>query len=57
MALARMWAVYVEYLYYFYDFSHGLVPLGAPARVARNSARVGLTLWLPMRRSPSHAAR
>lgn len=48
-AVSRTWAFFVEYLYYFYDFSNEVVPVGAPPRVARNSARVGLMLWLPMR--------
>jgi hypothetical protein len=48
-AVNRTWAFFVEYLYYFYDFSNEVVPAGAPPRVARNSARVGLMLWAPMR--------
>ena len=49
VAINRTWACFVEYLYYFYDFSNEVVPVGAPPRVARNSARVGLMLWVPMR--------
>jgi hypothetical protein len=48
-ALNRTWAFFAEYLYYFYDFSAGIVPVGAPPHVARNSARAGLMLWVPMR--------
>jgi hypothetical protein len=48
-ALNHMWALFADYTYYFYDFSAGIVPLGAPPRVARNSARVGVKLWAPMR--------
>ena len=49
-ALNHTWAVFADYLYYFYDFSAGIVPVGAPPRVARNSVRAGLMLWVPMRR-------
>jgi hypothetical protein len=49
-ALNHTWAFFGEYLYYFYDFTAGIVPVGAPPRVARNSARVGLMMWVPMRR-------
>lgn len=49
MALNRTWAAYAEYLYYYYDFSEGLVPLGAPPQLERNSVRMGLTLWVPLR--------
>jgi hypothetical protein len=49
-ALNHTWAFFAEYLYYFYDFSGAIVPVGAPPRVARNSVRGGLMLWLPMRR-------
>ena len=48
-ALNHMWALFADYTYYFYDFTAGFVPLGAPPRVARNSARVGVKLWAPMR--------
>lgn len=49
-ALNHTWAFFADYLYYFYDFSAGIVPVGAPPRVARNSVRAGLMLWVPMRR-------
>ena len=50
-ALKTAWAVYLEYLYYYYDFSGRLVPIGAPPKMARNSVRVGLTWWFPLQRS------
>jgi hypothetical protein len=49
VALNRTWAFFAEYLYYFYDFSSGIVPVGAPPHFARNSGRAGLMLWVPMR--------
>ncbi len=48
-AVSRKWALFVEYLYYYYDFSAGVVPVGAPPQVSRNSGRVGLSLWLPLK--------
>ncbi len=49
-ALTRTWATYVEYLYYLYDFNPSLqLPPGMSPHLRRNSARVGLTLWLPLR--------
>jgi hypothetical protein len=48
-AIRHTWAFFAEYLYYFYDFSSGIVPIGAPPRVGRNSVRAGLMLWAPMR--------
>jgi hypothetical protein len=41
-------AVYVQYLYYFYDF-HGntaVIP-GLASSLERNGVRAGLTLWVP----------
>ena len=48
-AISKMWATSVEYLYYLYDFTRSvqLVPGLSPYQ-RRNSARVGLTLWLPL---------
>jgi hypothetical protein len=48
-ALGRKWAVYSEYLYYFYDFgaSTALRP-GLPPTLERNSVRLGLTAWIPV---------
>jgi hypothetical protein len=51
MALNETYALYVEYLYYFYDFSRTLVPVGFPPQMARNSIRVGITMWFPVPRS------
>jgi hypothetical protein len=48
VSVSRDWALYLEYLYYFYDFSSGIVPDGVPPRMARNGVRTGLTLWLPI---------
>jgi hypothetical protein len=47
-ALNADWAVFGEYLYYYYDFSHGFVPIGFPPTMSRNSVRVGLMLWVPL---------
>jgi hypothetical protein len=48
-ALHRSLAVYVEYLYYHYNF-HEVVdrPLGLPQEFNRNGVRVGLSLWIPV---------
>jgi hypothetical protein len=48
-ALNNQWALYTEYLYYYYDFSSGFLPVGVPPRMNRSSVRAGLTLWVPMR--------
>jgi hypothetical protein len=49
-ALNRTLAAYVEYLFYYYDFNQGLqLPPGVPSRLTRNGARIGLTLWVPVR--------
>ncbi len=48
-ALTPLWAMYGEYLYY--DYSAGaavVLPAGVPPSLQRNSARLGLTLWLPV---------
>jgi hypothetical protein len=48
-ALTRVWAAYVEYLYYFYDFDRSLqLPGGVTPRMQRNMVRVGLTTWVPI---------
>jgi hypothetical protein len=51
-AVSRMWAVYGEYLLYYYDFTHLLSPLppGVPPGLTRNGARAGVMLWIPVRR-------
>ena len=48
-ALHRSLAVYVEYLFYHYNF-HEVTdrPFGLPREFSRNGARVGLSLWLPL---------
>jgi hypothetical protein len=47
-ALTRAWAGYVEYLYYYYDYSgNDSLPPGIPRGLERNGARAGLTLWVP----------
>jgi len=47
-AVSRMWATYVDYLYYYYDFRGRLqLPPGVPPTLKRNGLRAGLTLWMP----------
>lgn len=49
-AITKMWATYIEYLFYFYDFNQSTqLPPGVPSRLTRNGARIGLTLWVPVR--------
>jgi hypothetical protein len=50
-AISRNWAVYGEYLYYFYEFT-ARTPQSAtvPPGIERNGVRVGLTMWLPLLR-------
>ena len=49
-ALSRAWALYGEYLYYYYDFrGSAQLPVGLPPVLERNGARVGLTVWAPVR--------
>ena len=50
-AVTKMWAAYVEYLYYFYNFHHGVqLPTGISGGLERNGVRAGLTLWVSGRR-------
>jgi hypothetical protein len=50
IALGREWASYVQYVYYYYSFSEGFqLPVGVSRGLSRDSVRVGLTLWVPMR--------
>jgi hypothetical protein len=49
-AVTRMWATYAEYLYYFYDLSRLQVSAGLSPGLRRTGVRVGLTLWIPVRR-------
>jgi hypothetical protein len=47
-SLRRNVAVYLAYLYYFYDFtSVAQLQPGVPPSMERNGVRVGLTVWLP----------
>ena len=50
-AVSRTWAIYGEYLYYFYEFTKR-TPGSAevPPGLERSGVRVGLTLWLPIYR-------
>jgi hypothetical protein len=49
-ATSKRLAAYVEYVYYFYNFGQTLLlPPSVPPRFSRNGARIGLTLWVPMR--------
>jgi len=48
--LGKMWATYVEYLFYYYKFNSGIqLPTGVPPYLTRNGVRTGLTLWVPVR--------
>jgi hypothetical protein len=50
IALGREWASYVQYVYYYYDFSQGFqLPVGVSRGLSRDSVRAGVTLWVPMR--------
>ncbi|MEO5895014.1 MAG: hypothetical protein ABIS06_04885 [Vicinamibacterales bacterium] len=48
LALTRAAAVYLEYLYFFYEFSGSpLLVGGSSPRLERHGLRGGLTLWVP----------
>jgi len=50
VAVSKLLATYVEYVYYFYTFSRNLLlPPDVPAGLTRNGVRIGLTLWAPVR--------
>ena len=50
-AFSRTWAVYADYLYYYYDFrGTGQLPPGVAPVLERNGVRVGVMLWAPMTR-------
>lgn len=50
-AVTRTLAVYLEYLYYYYDFgANALLAPNLPRRLERNSVRAGLTLSTPLLR-------
>ncbi len=49
-AVGKKLAAYAEYLYYFYDFGRGYsLPVGVSPTLTRNTVRVGLSLWLPLK--------
>lgn len=49
-AVGDKMAFYTEYLYYFYDFGRGIhLPVGVSPTLTRNTIRVGLSLWLPLK--------
>ena len=49
-ALSSLWALYGEYLYYYYDFrGSAQLPVGVPPVLERNGLRIGLTLWAPVK--------
>ena len=48
-ALLRTLAVYVEYLFYHYNFDEAADrPFGLPPEFSRNGVRAGLSFWLPL---------
>jgi hypothetical protein len=49
-AVGGKFALYAEYLYYFYDFGRGIqLPVGVTPTLTRNTVRFGLSLWLPLK--------
>jgi hypothetical protein len=51
VALTTMLAASAEYFYYFYNFNRNLpLPPGVPPELTRSGVRVGVTLWVPVRR-------
>ncbi|MEO6711844.1 MAG: hypothetical protein ABIM89_00275 [Mycobacteriales bacterium] len=48
-AISPGWALFAEYLYYYYDLGAIVVTASeVPLNLNRNSVRLGLTLWLPV---------
>ncbi len=48
-AINPVWALFAEYLYYYYNFGDRVATAsGVPSQLDRNTVRVGLTLWLPL---------
>jgi hypothetical protein len=45
--LTRLWALQIEGLYYYYDFSGRILPVGVPPNMERTGVRGGLTMWIP----------
>jgi len=50
IAMTRMWATYVEYLFYDYNFNRTVLAAGLPPSLTRNGVRTGVTMWIPVRR-------
>jgi hypothetical protein len=49
-AVTRTWAVYGEYVYYYYIFNRNIpLPAGVSPGLTRNGVRTGLVLWIPVR--------
>jgi hypothetical protein len=49
VALGRAWALFADYLYYDYRLGADVnVVTGVPQSLTRNTARVGLSAWLPL---------
>jgi hypothetical protein len=49
VAISRAWAMFGEYLYYDYQLGADVAVLsGVPQSLKRNTARVGLSAWLPV---------
>ncbi len=50
VALNSMWATYIEYVFYDYQFNAGIqLPPGVPHGLTRNGVRAGLTMRIPLR--------
>lgn len=48
-AITARWALYGEYVYYFYNLGRAVdVAAGVQPSLGRQSVRVGLTLWVPL---------
>jgi hypothetical protein len=49
-AMGRMWAAYVDYVFYYYEFNRSLpLPVGVPSGLTRNGLRMGVMLWIPVK--------
>jgi hypothetical protein len=47
-ALTPSWALQLEYMYYYYDFTGRLtLPIGMPSNMERSGIRAGVTFWIP----------
>jgi hypothetical protein len=48
-AMGRMWAPYVEYVFYYYNFNKNFAVLpGIPPGLTRNGLRAGVMFWVPV---------